>query len=207
MQRALTHRSWAHENPGTEHNERLEFLGDSVLGQAVACHLYKTRPHHDEGQLSRGRAALVSTVALAGIARRIKLGQHIRLGKGAQNNKSHDSDSILADTLEAVIAAVYLLKGQQEAAKFILELVLPILDERHEKPGVLDPKTTLQELAEQAGKKRPNYEIEYTGPAHNRVFTATVRLLGHSATGSAGTKKQAEAAAARNLVKKINNKN
>ncbi|WP_288908750.1 ribonuclease III family protein, partial [uncultured Microbacterium sp.] len=119
---ALTHRSWAYENGQGPHNERLEFLGDSVLGQAVTVRLYTRHPELDEGSLAKRRASVVSTVALAEVARGIRLGEHLRLGVGEDRTGGRDKDSILADTMEAVIGATYLSTGPDAATSLVLRL-------------------------------------------------------------------------------------
>ncbi|HBR87780.1 MAG TPA: ribonuclease III, partial [Microbacterium sp.] len=122
MSLALTHRSWAYENGQGPHNERLEFLGDSVLGQAVTVRLYTRHPELDEGSLAKRRASVVSTVALAEVARGIRLGEHLRLGVGEDRTGGRDKDSILADTMEAVIGATYLSTGPDAATSLVLRL-------------------------------------------------------------------------------------
>ncbi|WP_300268740.1 ribonuclease III family protein, partial [Microbacterium sp.] len=124
---ALTHRSYAYEHGGIPHNERLEFLGDSILGQAVTVMLFTTLPDIDEGQLAKRRASVVSTVALAEVARSIGLGEHLLLGRGEEQTGGRDKDSILADTMEAVIGATYLSAGPDAATDLVLRLTEPLL--------------------------------------------------------------------------------
>ncbi|GAB3602127.1 ribonuclease III [Microbacterium aureliae] len=193
---ALTHRSWAYEHGGAPHNERLEFLGDSVLGQAVTVRLYRAHPDLDEGVLAKRRAGVVSTVALAQIARGIGLGAHVRLGRGEELTRGREKDSILADTMEAVIGATYLSAGPDAAAALVLRLVQPLLDDPERVGAAVDPKTTLQELAARRGDAAPAYEVTAAGPDHDRVFTATVRVGDATAQGTGTSKKQAEMAAA-----------
>ena len=140
-QLALTHRSFAYESGGTPHNERLEFLGDSVLGQAVTVLLYTTFPQLPEGELAKRRAALVSTQALARIARSINLGPSILLGKGEQQTGGSDKDSILADTMEALIGATYLSAGQAVATDLVERLVEPLMNDEDTFGSHIDPKT------------------------------------------------------------------
>lgn len=200
LELALTHRSWAFEHGGAPHNERLEFLGDAILGQAVTVKLYRDFPDLDEGQLAKRRAALVSSVALAEIARRIELGAQLRLGVGEERTGGRGKDSILADTVEAVIGAVYLSTDPETAAAFVLRLIEPLLDDPERFTVALDPKTTLQELAAARGLPHPQYEVTSEGPDHDRRFTARVELDGAVGVGSGTSKKAAELAAARDAV-------
>ncbi|WP_022877688.1 ribonuclease III [Microbacterium sp. B19] len=201
---ALTHRSFAYENGGIPHNERLEFLGDSVLGQAVTVRLYTGHPELDEGSLAKRRASVVSTVALAEVARGIGLGDHVRLGRGEILTGGRDKDSILADTMEAVIGATYLSAGPDAATALVLRLVEPLLDDPDRYGAAMDPKTSLQEIAARQSLAAPVYAVEATGPDHDRRFTATV-TVGNVATNGTGTsKKQAEMAAALAAWRELN---
>lgn len=194
---ALTHRSFAYENGGIAHNERLEFLGDSILGQAVTVKLYRDNPELDEGDLAKRRASLVSSVALAEIARLIGLGAFIRLGKGEEQTGGREKPSILADTVEAIIGAAYLDLGEDEATALVLRLVAPLLADPERFGAAMDPKTSLQELAAQLGRGAPDYRIEDSGPDHSKRFHASVALDDEViATGIGSSKKQAEMAAA-----------
>lgn len=193
---ALTHRSYAYEHGGIPHNERLEFLGDSVLGQAVTVMLFTTLPDVDEGALAKRRASVVSTVALAEIARRIGLGQHLLLGRGEEQTGGRDKDSILADTMEAVFGATFLSAGPEVATALILRLIEPLLADPERYGAAMDPKTSLQELAARLGTGAPVYEVVSTGPDHDRRFTATVTVGDHASTGEGTSKKTAEMAAA-----------
>ncbi|MCM3501603.1 ribonuclease III [Microbacterium sp. P26] len=193
---ALTHRSFAYENGGVPHNERLEFLGDSVLGQAVTVRLFTRHPDLDEGSLAKRRASVVSTVALAEIARTIDLGAHIRLGRGEVLTGGRDKDSILADTMEALIGATFLSAGPDAASAMVLRLVEPLMADPERYGAAMDPKTSLQEIAARLGLSAPLYGVEATGPDHDRRFTATVTVGDVSTTGEGSSKKQAEMAAA-----------
>jgi ribonuclease-3 len=194
---ALTHRSFAYENGALPHNERLEFLGDSILGQAVTVMLYNDYPDLDEGELAKRRASLVSSVALAEVARTIGLGAHIRLGRGEELTGGADKSSILADTVEAVIGAVYIDCGGEEATAFVLRLIRPLLDNPNRFGAAMDPKTSLQELSAQQGRGLPSYSVKDSGPDHSKRFHATVSLGGDPVASGTGTsKKQAEMAAA-----------
>lgn len=193
---ALTHRSFAYENGGIPHNERLEFLGDSILGQAVTVHLFTLHPHLDEGSLAKRRASVVSTVALAEVARRIGLGAHLRLGRGEDQTGGRDKDSILADTMEAVFGATFLSAGPDAATELVLRLLEPLLTDPERYGAAMDPKTSLQELAARLALAPPVYTVTAEGPDHHRRFTATVSVGEVSCTGSGSSKKQAEMAGA-----------
>ncbi|HYP73399.1 MAG TPA: ribonuclease III [Microbacterium sp.] len=193
---ALTHRSFAYENGGAPHNERLEFLGDSILGQAVTVHLFRTHPELDEGALAKRRASVVSTVALAEVARSIGLGAHVRLGRGEAQTGGRDKDSILADTTEAVIGATFLSAGADAATALVLRLVAPLLADPERYGAAMDPKTSLQELAARLALAPPTYVVVAEGPDHNRIFTATVTAGDVALTGIGSSKKQAEMAGA-----------
>jgi ribonuclease-3 len=193
---ALTHRSFAYENGAIPHNERLEFLGDSVLGQAVTVRLFTGHPDLDEGSLAKRRASVVSTVALAEVARTIGLGEYVRLGRGEILTGGRDKDSILADTMEALIGATFLSAGPDEATRMVLRLVEPLLADPERYGAAMDPKTSLQEIAARQGLSAPVYRVEATGPDHDRRFIATVTVGDVVATGPGSSKKQAEMAAA-----------
>ena len=193
---ALTHRSYAYEH-GAANNERLEFLGDSVLGRATTVMLYTRFPDEDEGHLAKRRSGLVSTVALAAIARGIGLGEHILLGRGEELTGGRDKSSILADTLEALIGAAFLAAGSDAADAFVLRLIEPLALSQDLHGAAGDPKTALQEVASKRGAPAPVYAIEASGPDHSRTFHATVTVGAlAAATGEGSSKKQAEIAAA-----------
>ena len=196
LELALTHRSYAYEHGGIPHNERLEFLGDSVLGQAVTVMLFTTHPDLSEGQLAKRRASVVSTIALAEVARGIDLGSHLLLGRGEEQTGGRDKDSILADTMEAVIGATYLSAGPEAATELVLRLTAPLLADPERYGAAMDPKTSLQELAARVGSPPPQYLIEASGPDHDRRFTATVIVGDVSMDGAGSSKKTAEMAAA-----------
>ncbi|MBX3098827.1 MAG: ribonuclease III [Salinibacterium sp.] len=197
LELALTHRSFAYENGGLAHNERLEFLGDSILGQAVTVMLYNDNPNLDEGELAKRRASLVSSVALSEVARSIGLGEYVRLGRGEELTGGRDKGSILADTVEAIIGAAYLSLGGEAATALVLRLIVPLMDNPERFGAAMDPKTSLQELAARLGRGLPNYQVTDSGPDHSKRFHATV-LLGNDeiATGVGSSKKQAEMGAA-----------
>lgn len=205
LQLALTHRSWAYENGGSPHNERLEFLGDSILGQAVTVKLFVEHPDLSEGELSRRRAALVSSVALAEVARGIGVGNQLLLGVGEERSGGREKESLLADAVEAIIGAVYLSNDPQVAATFVLQLIEPLLADPERFTLSLDPKTTVQEEADARGIARPAYDIVGSGPDHDRRFHAAVELDGIRGKGTGISKKAAEIAAARELVAQLRN--
>ncbi|MDJ1113619.1 ribonuclease III [Microbacterium dauci] len=193
---ALTHRSFAYENGGIAHNERLEFLGDSILGQAVTVHLFRRHPDLDEGSLAKRRASVVSTIALAEVARGIDLGPYLRLGRGEDQTGGRDKDSILADTTEALIGATYLSAGPDAATALVLRLVEPLMADPERYGAAMDPKTSLQELAARMELPPPAYTVAAAGPDHHRVFTATVAVGDIAREGVGSSKKQAEMAGA-----------
>lgn len=194
---ALTHRSFAYENGGIPTNERLEFLGDSILGQAVTVRLFRDHPELDEGELAKRRASLVSSAALAEVGRAIGLGPFIRLGRGETMTGGADKPSILADTVEAIIGATYLDAGDDAATALVLRLVSPLMSDPARFGAAMDPKTSLQEAAARFGAPPPVYEVAESGPDHSKHFLATVSV-GElvRASGEGSSKKQAEMAAA-----------
>lgn len=194
---ALTHRSYAYEHGGIAHNERLEFLGDSILGQAVTVMLYLENPDVDEGELAKRRASLVSSAALAEIAANIELGKYLLLGRGEELTGGREKQSILADCVEAVIGAAYLSVGPDAATALVLRLIAPLMADPDRFGAAMDPKTTLQELSTRLGKGLPSYTITDSGPDHSKRFTAQVAIGGETiASGDGTSKKQAEMAAA-----------
>ena len=197
LELALTHRSFAYESGGLPTNERLEFLGDSVLGVVVTDALYHRYPELPEGNLAKLRSAVVSARALAIQARRLGLGEFIRLGRGEETTGGRDKSSILADTLEAVLGAVYVDLGIEVSRELILRLLDEQLAEAAELGAGLDWKTSLQELTAELGIGVPMYAIEESGPDHAKQFEAQVVLAekryGH---GTGSNKKEAEQEAA-----------
>jgi ribonuclease-3 len=194
---ALTHRSFAYEAGGLPTNERLEFLGDSVLGLIVTDELYKRFPDLPESRLSPLRSGIVNTKALADVARNLELGKYIRLGKGEEVTAGRDKASILADTLEALIGAIYLSEGFTKAEQIILTLLSPAIDDAVSKGAGLDGKTALQELVAARGKSAPEYSITESGPDHDKSFIAQVLLSGKVAgEGHGKSKREAEQIAA-----------
>jgi ribonuclease-3 len=197
LELALTHRSFAYESGGLPTNERLEFLGDSVLGVVVTDALYHRYPDLPEGNLAKLRSAVVSARALAVQARRIGLGEFIRLGRGEETTGGRDKSSILADTFEAILGAVYLDLGIEVSRELILRLLDEQLAEAAELGAGLDWKTSLQELTAELGIGVPTYAIEESGPDHAKRFEAQVVLADkHYGHGTGSNKKEAEQQAA-----------
>jgi len=198
LARALAHRSWCAETPGTRSNERLEFLGDAVLGLIVTDHIFLTYPELPEGELAKVRATVVSAATLAEVAAELELGHAILLGKGEDASGGREKPSILADALEAVIGAVYLDGGWEAAQELVLNLLGDRIAEAAAGPGGQDYKTRLQELAARHFEELPRYEVSDEGPDHAKRFFATVHLAGRAhGVGEGRSKKQAEQAAAR----------
>jgi ribonuclease III len=197
LERALTHRSYAYENGGLPTNERLEFLGDSVLGLVVTDTLYRNHPDLPEGQLAKLRAAVVNMRALADVARTLGLGRFLRLGRGEEGTGGRDKSSILADTLEALIGAVYINRGLDEAFRVVHLLFDPLIVRSASLGAGLDWKTSLQELTASESLGVPEYHVEESGPDHAKSFTAIVRVGGEEyGSGSGRSKKEAEQQAA-----------
>ncbi len=195
--RALTHRSYAYEAGGLPHNERLEFLGDSVLGLVVTTTLYDAHPDTSEGQLAKLRAAVVNMRALAEVGRTLGLGDYVYLGRGEESTGGRDKDSILADTVEAVIGAVYQSAGIDAAGELVHHLIDPLLAQSATLGAGLDWKTSLQEITSRYGLGAPEYLITEDGPEHAKWFQAQVLIVGDVlGTGAGRTKKVAEQEAA-----------
>jgi ribonuclease-3 len=205
LQNALTHSSYANENRGRscDSNERLEFVGDSVLGMVVATRLYERYPEMPEGRMTRLRAQLVCEESLHGIALELELGRYIRLGRGEEHSGGRTRTSILADAVEAVIAALYLDGGLEVARQFISQRLLSDLAD--EECAGADSKTRLQELVQRKSGQSLTYEmLGESGPDHDKVFTARVLLNGDTlGEGSGRTKKEAEQSAAREALERL----
>jgi ribonuclease-3 len=197
LDRALTHRSYAYERGGLPTNERLEFLGDSVLGLVVTEHLFVTYPDLSEGQLAKLRAAVVNSRALADVARDLDLGGVVHLGRGEEATGGRDKSSILADTMEAVIGAVFLQHGIDAARGFVHHLFDPLMADVSTRGAGLDWKTSLQEAASISGHTVPTYEVVESGPDHAKTFEAMVAIDDRRYGPGAGrNKKEAEQNAA-----------
>lgn len=201
---ALTHRSYAYEAGGTPHNERLEFLGDSVLGVVITDSLYRAHPDQPEGQLARLRAAVVNSRALATVGRTIGVGDYLLLGRGEEVTGGRDKDSILADAVEAILGAVYLAGGMSAAACVIHALFDPLMEHSARLGKGLDWKSSLQEAASAHGFTAPVYAIESDGPEHAKTFVATVMIDGVArGEGTGRTKKDAEMQAAEAAIESL----
>jgi ribonuclease III len=204
LERALTHRSYAYENANPPTNERLEFLGDSVLGLVVTDTLFRSYPSLPEGQLAKLRAAVVQMRALAEVARELSLGSYVRLGRGEEVTGGRNKSSILADTLEAIIGAVYIDCGLTEASALVHRLFDPVIAKSAELGAGLDWKTSLQELTAAQMLGVPDYQVEESGPDHQKSFRAVVRVGGRElGSGQGRTKKEAEQHAAETAWKAI----
>ncbi len=209
LELALVHSSYINENPGLAptSNERLEFLGDAVLGLIVAEKIFRDYPHFDEGEMTRLRAALVRKETLARLAGTIGLGDYLYLGKGEEADNGRYKPANLASSLEAVIAAVFLDQGFSVARDFIFSLIEAEMEKAVSQNGGVDYKSELQELIQSREQKTPDYRLmQTTGPDHSKTFTVEVRLdetvLG---TGTGKSKKTAEAEAARSALEKLSN--
>jgi len=198
LERALSHRSYCAEHAGAESNERLEFLGDSVLGLVVTRYVYDRYPDRAEGELAKVRAAVVNAATLAELASEVDLGAALLLGRGEETSGGRAKPSILADAMEAVIAAIYLDADFATAETAVLDLLEERIVEEAVGPGGRDFKTRLQELAAQRFDQVPRYQVHDEGPDHAKWFHARVLLAGDAwGTGEGRSKKQAEQAAAR----------
>lgn len=201
---ARTHRSYAFEQELEANNERLEFLGDAVLGLVVTDMAYRAFPELPEGELAKLRAAIVNMSALADVARDLRLGDHILLGKGEEMSGGRDKASILADALEAILGAIYLDRGLDAAGSLIKRLFRPRMVAYVRGEGERDYKTILQELASADLRALPEYKIAERGPDHLKEFTATVYLAGRAwGIGSGRSKKEAEQQAAHEAYRKL----
>ncbi|BBX39316.1 ribonuclease III [Mycobacterium simiae] len=204
---ALTHRSYAYEHGGLPTNERLEFLGDAVLGLTVTDELYHRHPDRSEGDLAKLRASVVNTQALADVARKLSdegLGVHLLLGRGEANTGGADKSSILADGMESLLGAIYLEHGIETAREVILRLFGGLLDAAPTLGAGLDWKTSLQELTAARGLGAPSYVVTATGPDHDKEFTAVVVVMETEyGTGVGRSKKEAEQKAAASTWKTL----
>ena len=206
LELALTHRSYSYEAGGLPTNERLEFLGDSVLGLVVTDELYQKFPDLDESRLSPLRSGVVNMRALAQVAREINLGEYLRIGKGEEATNGRDKNSILADSFEALVGAIYLDHGYTKTAQIVLKLLRPVIDLAQSSGAALDGKTALQELAASLGLTSPEYEIGESGPDHDKSFTAIAILSGvRYPQGVGKSKREAEQAAAKLAHEVISN--
>lgn len=201
---ALTHRSFAFESDLGEHNERLEFLGDAVLGVVVTDAIFTSYPTLAEGEMARLRASVVNTGALAELARALGVGSHIRLGKGEESSGGRDKASLLADTFEALVGAAYLEQGLEAVSGFLVAAFGPRLDAVLAAGGGHDPKTALQERVVRLHGGRPSYRVAASGPDHDKRFTAHVYVDDELCGAGVGrSKKEAEQQAARQALARM----
>ena len=197
LELALTHRSYSYEHGNLPNNERLEFLGDSVLGFVVTAHIHDLLTDLPEGELTKVKNAVVSARALAGVAEALGIGEYMLLGKGEDQTGGRSKLNILADTFEAILGAIYVSKGLDAAKGFIEREVFPLLQDTDKLRADSDPKTTLQERIQHLGKSAPVYETTFEGPDHERVFTAKVLVEGILiGEGQGRSRKSAETEAA-----------
>jgi len=205
LELALTHRSYAYEFGGLPTNERLEFLGDSVLGLVVTQELYTKFPDLDESKLSPLRSGVVNMRALAQIARDLDLGQYLRIGKGEESTGGRDKNSILADSLEALVGAIYLDLGFAQTQEILLKWFRPTIESANAQGFGLDGKTALQELCAAKGFSAPEYLITESGPDHDKSFTAVAVVSNEKFDlGEGKSKREAEQAAAKLAYDKLN---
>jgi ribonuclease-3 len=197
LEQAMAHRSWCAERSGRLSNERLEFLGDAVLGLVVAEYAYRSHPELSDGEMSKVRAAVVNTRVLGQLGLDLGIDQALRLGRGEDLSGGRTKESILADATEALIGALYLDGGLDEARRLILSLLEARIAVAVGEPGESDHKSRLQELAVHLGRGVPHYEMESFGPDHARRYLATVYVAGQRlGSGEGRSKKDAEQVAA-----------
>lgn len=208
LQQAFIHRSYLNESKEPiESNERLEFLGDSILSFVVSDHLYKTYPDFDEGILTNLRSLVVNTKSLAKTAKKLKFGDHLLLSKGEEDSKGRENDSILANTVEAVIGAMFMDQGIESVRTFLFAVLIPEIEVYVEKKVFKDPKSLLQEYVQSKKQNSPLYKVLHEeGPAHAKQFTIGVfvqeQLVGQ---GQGKSKQEAEERAAEQALEKIGN--
>jgi ribonuclease-3 len=197
LELALTHRSYSYENGRGPNNERLEFLGDAILGFLVTAHIHDHFVDLDEGELTKLKNAVVSAPALAKAAHDLDLGSHLLLGKGEIQTGGREKQNLLADCFEAVLGAAYVSNGMEAASQIVTKFILPMLSNPEQVLDSADPKTTLLEILQAANKSQPVYEISHDGPDHDRTFFATLSVDGEVlATADGRSRKLAETNAA-----------
>lgn len=207
LELALTHRSYAYESGGIPTNERLEFLGDSVLGLVITEELFQRYPDMDESRLSPLRSSVVNTRALADIARSLGVGEYLRIGKGEETTGGRDKNSILADSFEALIGAIYLDHGADVTKKTLLGWLTPIIEKTLAQGGGVDAKSALQELVAAHSLGAAEYEMSESGPDHNKSFIARALVAGEKfAPGSGKSKREAEQVAAKNALEVLHSR-
>lgn len=206
--RALSHRSWAYENDAGD-NERLEFLGDSVLGAIVADAVFRAYQEKDEGDLSKIKSATVSERALAELARELGIGELVRLGNGEELSGGRNKDSILADTVEAIIAATYLAHGLEKTIEIVRNHFVPKIRKASQMGPALDWRTAFEELARDSGMSdNLHYDISAVGPDHARVYTAKVYVdQRYWGTGEASSQKAAKLLACEDAYRRLSTHN
>lgn len=194
---ALTHRSYSYEHGNIPNNERLEFLGDSVLGFVVTSHIYETLTDLPEGEMTKVKNAVVSARALAVIAGSLGIGEYLLLGKGELATDGRNKPNLLADAFEAILGAAYMSAGFDAARALVEKFVFPLLDNPDDLRANSDPKTTLQERIQALGRGTPSYKTRFEGPDHNRDYYSVLFINGEEIShGEGRTKKSAETAAA-----------
>jgi ribonuclease-3 len=203
LTQALTHRSHSYENGNQPNNERLEFLGDSVLGFVVTAELYKRFGDLQEGELSSLKNSVVSAKALAEVAAGIGIGAFLLLGKGEEKTGGRDKGNLLADAFEAILGAIYIEHGLSRASDLVERFIFPLLDNHTDLLLNSEPKTKLQEIAQERGLAAPVYETTHTGPDHDRIFSASVTVGDVVAAGEARSRKGAESEAAIAAIKAL----
>ena len=203
LTQALTHRSHSYENGNQPNNERLEFLGDSVLGFVVTAELFKRFGELQEGELSSLKNSVVSAKALAEVAAGIDIGSFLLLGKGEEKTGGRDKGNLLADAFEAILGATYVEHGLTRASELVERFIFPLLDNHIDLLLNSEPKTKLQEMAQERGLSAPAYETTHTGPDHDRIFSATVTVGEVVAAGEARSRKGAESEAAITAIKAL----
>jgi ribonuclease-3 len=203
LELALTHTSFSYENGNQPSNERLEFLGDSVLGFVVSAHITQTFTDLSEGELSRLKNAVVSAKALAPIAEGLGLGDYLRLGVGEERTGGRTKPNLLADAFEAILGAIYVSAGIDAASQFVRSQVFPLLADPQGLLNASEPKTKLQELASKLGLPAPEYTLTHDGPDHDRTFTASLLMNGRIFVGTARSKRDAETEAALAALAKL----
>jgi ribonuclease-3 len=207
LELALTHRSYAYENGNIPNNERLEFLGDSVLGFLVTAHIHDLLTDLPEGELTKVKNAVVSARALAGVAANIGLGEFIRLGKGEDQTGGRTKLNLLADTFEAILGAVFVSKGLDAATSLVQRFIFPLLDDTDTLRENSDPKTTLQEKAHELGLGAVLYQTESEGPDHDLEFHSKAIIADKVyGEGDAKSRKAAETESAIAALKNLLNK-
>ena len=203
LELALTHTSFSYENGNQPSNERLEFLGDSVLGFVVSAYITEKFTELAEGELSRLKNAVVSAKALAPIAEKLQIGSYLRLGVGEERTGGRNKANLLADAFEAILGAIYVSAGIDSATEFVRTHVFPLLENPQTLLNLSEPKTKLQELAAKLGVATPEYTVTHDGPDHDRTFTATLVFAGRAFIGTARSKRDAETEAALAALNKL----